>query len=91
MEKYTCPSCQKTTYTAYKDRAHYCPYCNTEKLLIFNPRVFGTGLDLSDAKILFDRRNSGIPQEMERRGKDTLDLVPIAWLVIKQKSTESAI
>lgn len=91
MEKYTCPKCGKTTYTAFRDIAFICPDCNTEKLLIFNPKAFNLGYDFSDAKIIFDRRNTNFDVDAERREEDNREYVPIAWLVIKQNSPEKNI
>ncbi|MEW6107627.1 MAG: hypothetical protein AB1632_00445 [Nitrospirota bacterium] len=86
MEKYTCPTCHKTTYTAYRAMAYVCPYCNVEKLLIFNPLAFNTGHDMSDAKIIFDRRGAESRVEPERRGDHNVECIPIAWLVIKHRN-----
>lgn len=83
MEKFTCPSCQRTTYTAYRDKAHICPYCTTEKFLIFNPKALGRANDFLDTKIMFDRRNTDFAVEADRRGQEEVELVPVAWLIIK--------
>lgn len=85
MEQYTCPICKRTTYTAYRDVANICPYCNTEKILIFNPNIFTKEYELTDAKIIFDRRNTDILVEDDRRKNGDSKLIPLAWLVIKQR------
>ena len=87
MEKYSCPVCNKTTYTAYSETAHICPYCNTEKMLILNQKAFSGVLDISDTRVIFDRRTSEHATAQERRGKEDVELIPIAWLVIKRKSS----
>lgn len=86
MEKFTCPKCNKTTYTSYMDIAYVCPFCNTEKLIIFNPEAFNTGHQMSDAKIIFDRRTSETLIEQERRQQTNAEYIPIAWLLIRQQS-----
>ena len=91
MEKYTCPKCNKTTYTAYRDIAFVCSYCDNEKLLIFNPKAFNMGYDISDTKVIFDRRNTAFMVDSEKREQEKYEYVPIAWLVIKQKYTEKNI
>ena len=87
MEKYSCPVCNKTTYTAFSEAAHVCPYCSTEKKLILNQRAFMGEHDISDTKVIFDRRNTNLAVEWEKRGKEDVELIPIAWLVIKRKSS----
>ena len=89
MEKFTCPKCKKTTYTAYMDIAYICPFCNTEKLIIFNPQAFNTGHNISDAKIIFDRRTSDTLIAKERRQNANSEYIPIAWLLIKQRPMDN--
>ncbi len=84
MENYTCPKCNKTTYTARRDTVNVCPYCGLEKLIIFNPRIFSLGHNLSHAKVLFERRTNDFHVETDRRADKGSESIPIAWLVIKQ-------
>jgi hypothetical protein len=88
MEGFTCPKCGRTTYTAYREAASICPYCTTEKLLILNPRLLKMGLDITDARILVDRRNTHAEVEPERRQGD--EFIPIAWLVIRNRPLSDA-
>lgn len=88
MEKYTCPVCHKTTYTANRETADICPYCSTEKMLILNQKMLSSINDFSDTRLLLDRRNSAVRPDTERRGESNIELIPIAWLVIKKKSSQ---
>jgi predicted nucleic acid-binding Zn-ribbon protein len=89
MEKFECPKCGKVSFSASKDLAKTCPYCDTEKLLIFNPNILAMAHELSDAKIVIDRRNSQRAISTDRR--DNSCMIPVAWLVVKQKElAESA-
>lgn len=84
MEKFTCPRCGRTTYTAYSEAAYTCPYCDTEKLLILNPKALKIGIyDVTDVKILLDRRNTQMEVEFERRKE--AKFIPLAWLVIRDE------
>ncbi len=83
MEKFECQKCGKTSYSASKAASGICPYCDIEKLLIFNPSVLAMSHELSDAKIIVDRRMSHRPVNAERRENE--EMIPVAWLVIKQK------
>ncbi len=85
MEGFTCPSCRKTTYTACRDKVKYCPYCDTEKVLVLNPAALHMGYDLSNAKVVVDRRQSEVTVEVDRRKKGQTRLIPIAWFVVKNK------
>ncbi len=82
MEKFICPRCGKTSYTANRELMNLCPYCNINKFLILSPKIFTYGHDLSDVKIIIDRRKISEPVPAERR--EDYEVVPIAWLVIKR-------
>lgn len=88
MEEYECPVCHKTTYTASYEASQTCPYCSTEKILILNQAVFCSKGDFTDTKIIFDRRNSDLSFDCEKRAQSKDELIPVAWLVIKQNSSE---
>lgn len=83
MEKFECPKCGKIAFSASRDLAKVCPYCDTEKLLIFNPNILAMAHELSDAKIIIDRRNVQRSVGADRR--DNTCMIPVAWLVVKQK------
>jgi NAD-dependent SIR2 family protein deacetylase len=85
MEEFTCPHCHKTTYTACRDNVEYCPYCDTEKVLVLNPKALHMGYDFSNAKVVVDRRHTEIPVDDDRRKRDEIQLIPIAWFVIKSR------
>ena len=86
MEKYVCPVCNKATYTAYSEAAHICPYCSTEKILILSQKAFSGLHDVSDTKVIFDRRTTELAIDRERRGMEDVELIPVAWLAIKKRT-----
>jgi len=89
LEKYECPICHRTTYTAYYEASQTCPYCSTEKILILNQAVFCSKSDFTDTKIIFDRRNINLSFDFEKRAQGKDELIPVAWLVIKQNASET--
>lgn len=88
MEKFVCPKCGKVSYTANRELLNICPYCSLDKYLILNPKVFG-GYDLSDIKIVVDRRKSTEPVPFERRKNE--QAIPVAWLIVKRKDNQESV
>lgn len=82
MEKFICPKCGKVSYTANRELLNICPYCGLDKYLIVNPKIFGR-YDLSDIKIVIDRRKSVESVPFERRKNE--EAIPVAWLIVKRK------
>jgi len=82
MEKFVCPRCGKVSYTANKELLNICPYCSLDKYLIVSPR-FLASYDLSNIKIVIDRRKTSEPVPFERRKGE--EAIPVAWLIVKKK------
>lgn len=87
MEKFVCPRCGRTSYTANRELLNVCPYCSLDKYLIVSPK-FLSSHDISDMKIIIDRRRASEPVPFERR-KDE-QAIPVAWLIVKRKDGEIA-
>lgn len=85
MEKFVCPKCGRTSYSANRELLNICPYCGIDRYLILSPRLFSS-YNLSEAKIIIDRRKATEPVPFERRGDE--EVIPVAWLVIKRKDGE---
>jgi predicted nucleic acid-binding Zn-ribbon protein len=84
MEKFICPKCGRISYTANRELVNICPHCSFEKYLILSPK-FLSGYELSDIKIIVDRRKNSEPVPFERRKGE--EAIPIAWLIVKKKDT----
>lgn len=85
MEKFICPKCGRTSYTANRELLNLCPYCSLDKYLILNPRIFG-GYDISNIKVVIDRRKTSEPVPFERRKNE--QAIPVAWLIVKRKDDQ---
>ena len=88
VEKYSCPHCHQITYTADCETAQTCPYCSIEKVLVLNQKIFNSINEFTNTKIILDRRSTDRGIDLERRGKDAIRRIPVAWLVIKQSPPE---
>jgi|Deesub1362B_J571_1020462.scaffolds.fasta_scaffold00195_18 hypothetical protein len=84
---YTCPKCGLTTYTADSSQKDFCPNCDVERYLIFNPNLFSVCPSFSNMKFIIDRRKSSQPVENDRR--EETEIIPVAWLVVKNKRSSN--
>lgn len=76
METFHCSKCGRTSYSAHRDIVH-CPHCGVERLIIINPDILSLTGELSNAKIIVDRRTADTPVDVDRR--ETCRGVPMAW------------
>ncbi len=89
MEKYTCPACGRSTYSADTEAAHHCLQCAVERILIVSPRAFDAGLTLADFTVIIDRRETIQAVADERRSPGTRPMMPVAWMVMRRRHPQA--
>lgn len=95
MERFVCPDCGKVSYSADIRSSTECPYC-TEKVVILNNQCIDLLRNISNARLIFDRRQGErrtqeITVSNDRRVGDRRknDGMIIGWVTTKKKDNFS--
>jgi len=77
-----CSKCGKISYSA--DRiSQECPFCEIERLIVINPEILAVAPELSNAKLIIDRRVENINVAVDRRKNHKS--IPLGWLCYSEK------
>jgi len=79
-----CPRCGKVSYSADRT-SNECPFCEVERLIVINPEILAIAPELSDAKLIIDRRVENINVDVDRR--KTCKGIPLGWLCFSEKNS----
>lgn len=79
-----CQKCGEVSYSADRT-SQECPFCGIEKLFVINPEIIAIASELSDAKLIIDRRVEDIKVEVDRRKSSKG--IPLGWLCYSAKSS----